>query len=142
MSWGSELVAYLRDVPARFAISEMEAAVFWDDPKLCVVAEGLVAAGIEPHKAATWLLNHPDQRHIGVPALLEQINHKPFDDLSADVIETACREIISGNAELTEKFRAGKRQVLGKLIGAVRAKLPKAAPNTIKDTLERLLEAA
>ena len=54
-------------------------------------------------------------------------------------LDALCREILVANPQVVEDYKAGKQQAIGSLIGQAKKKNPNANPQTVRETLLKIV---
>jgi aspartyl-tRNA(Asn)/glutamyl-tRNA(Gln) amidotransferase subunit B len=61
--------------------------------------------------------------------------------VDASALDDLCRQILNANPQVLEDFKAGKVQAIGALIGQARKINPNANPQSVRESLLKLLNS-
>ncbi len=130
-----------------FGLSEYNAEILTRDIVLCNFFEAAVSEGKNLHVDAKTIANFvinkkPDLEKIDPTALVTTIKEEnTIESFDEAKLTAGISKVISENSQIVTEYKAGKVQVLGYLIGAIRKSLPEAKDmDQIRKTLLKMLE--
>lgn len=70
----------------------------------------------------------------------EVIQRLGFERVDASELESLCRELVEGNPDVVEKFKAGNEKVVGRLVGLAKKQNPNVNPGEVQRLCRELIE--